>query len=184
MKKSYLSAIIIAFMVVIAVASGGSDKEKSTTDTETTSGKEDEPKSKWSYGQEDDKMEGTTNYFATLESTNKPKFKFPYNGGATLSLTVRNMEGKNDVYLYLDKGQIPISIYNSESIKFKFDDGKAINYSYSSATGAMNSYAFFSKNKELITKIKAAKKIMIEVPVFDEGKVVFEFDAEGLVWDK
>lgn len=183
MKKNLFSAMAIAFMVVLAIASGGDKSAKTETTSDQTT-EESSSKTKWEYSEEIDKMEGTTTYFAELPSTNKINFKFPYKGGSTLSINLRNKGAGNEVYLYLDKGQIMPSLRGEKAMKFKFDDESTINYSYTTASGAANNYVFLDKKKEIINKLLKAKKVMIEIEIFNEGLNVFEYDAEGLVWDK
>lgn len=183
MRKNLFSALAVVGMLVIALASGGdksTNKDSSSEQTTAESG----PKTKWQFSEEIDKMEGTTTYFAELPSTNKINFKFPYKGGSTLSINLRNKGAGNEVFLYLDKGQIMPSLMGEKSMKFKFDDENTIMYSYTTATGASNNYVFMAKEKEIINKLMKSKKVMIELEIFNEGMNVFEYDSEGLVWDK
>ncbi|WP_060872565.1 hypothetical protein [Myroides odoratus] len=183
MKKNLFSALAVAFMLVIALASGGDKSAKKDSDSEQTTA-ESGPKTKWEYSEETDKMEGTTNYYAGLKSTNKVNLKFPYKGGSTLSIFVRNLGKGNEVYLFLDKGQIMPSLIGEKTVKFKFDDEATVNYKYTTATGSANNYVFLDKEKEILNKLLKAKKVMVEIDIFDAGLNVFEYDAQGLVWDK
>jgi len=183
MKKNVFSILAVAAMLVIALASGGDKSTKKDSNSEQTTA-ESGPETKWEYSEEIDKMEGTTSYFAELPSTNKINFKFPYKGGSTLSINLRNKGTGNEVYLYLDKGQIMPSLMGEKSMKFKFDDESTVTYSYTTASGAANNYVFINKQKEVINKLLKSKKVMIEIEIFNEGLNVFEYDSEGLVWDK
>lgn len=184
MKKNLFSALAVAFMLVIALASGGDKSDKADTTTDQIMEDGTTVKSKWKYSEEVDKMEGTTTYFAELPSTNKINFQFPYKGGSRLAINLRNKGAGNEVFLYLDKGQIMPSLRGEKTMKFKFDDENTVNYAYTTASGAANNYVFIDKKNEVIKKLLKAKKVMIEIEAYNEGLVVFEYDTEGLVWDK
>lgn len=137
----------------------------------------------WEYYEKKDEMSDEVLYIASCVSTNMHEFDFPYNGGSYLYLKIRNMNGKNDVFLQISKGQIMTSISGSEYVRFKFDGGEPIKYSFSSSSDGDPTYAFINQSNALIKKIKAAKDIKIDIPMFQEGRPVFNFDVSGLKWD-
>lgn len=184
LKKHLLSILCVATFLVIAVASGSDvDETKTNASNETTKGQE-QPKSKWSYSEKEDKMSGTKQFFATTVSTNKVKFKFPYDGGSEFYLIVRNLGKKNELLFQVSKGQIMPSILNSEHCRIKFDDGEPMDVNYSMPADASSDLIFLDKSTQLIQNLKTAKKVMIEVPYYDEGRQIAEFDVEGLEWAK
>ena len=137
----------------------------------------------WEYSQDFNEMDETTIYTATCASTNINEFEFPYNGGSVLYLVIRNMNGKNDVYLHISKGQIVSSFDGSEYVRFKFDEEKPESFNYGSASDGSSEYAFINGSNKLINKIKKAKHIKVDLPIFQEARPVFEFNVEGLKWE-
>ncbi|MBS0647374.1 MAG: hypothetical protein JSR97_12415 [Verrucomicrobia bacterium] len=125
-------------------------------------------------------MDDKLMYFAVSNSTNDLEFDFPYKGGSTLSIIVRNMNKENDVMLQISKGQFGSSY--SQKVKIKFDDGKIESYSFSDAADGSSNYIFLENSKSLIAKLKAAKHLKIEAPFFQAGRQVAEFDVSGFEW--
>ncbi len=140
----------------------------------------------WEYSERVDEMTSEKVYSATCVSTNEPEFQFPYNGGSTLELIITKGDGNSDIMLYLDKGLINMSIKgNMGIIRMRFDDGGVIPFLYESSKSGSLNYAFLdSKDSEIIVNsLKQSKSLKIEVPVFNEGNVVFDFNTEGLNWE-
>jgi hypothetical protein len=140
------------------------------------------PKSKWEYGEDADKMSNQKRYFAFTTSTNKIEFEFPYNGGSSFQLVVRNMGQGNEVMLSVSKGQFMTSIMDSESLRLKFDEEAPFNVNYNSSADASTDAIFLRSSSKIISKLKSAKKLMIEAPFFNAGRQIIYFDVEGLNW--
>jgi hypothetical protein len=177
--------IIILFISFIAISAWCFNTNNESSDINSNDSyfkKHEIKKNTWEYSEEVDKMEGTKRYVATLASLNKLEFSFPYNGGSQLSIMVKNSDGREELFLHISKGQMLRSYFGKETIKFKFDDEKPVKFSYNTSTNNSNDYAFFDNSKEIINKLKQAKKIMIEAYIFQEGNQVFEFEQEGFKW--
>ncbi len=180
--KKLLSLAAFAAFIVMAVASGSDEATKTDKEGSTT----DQQKEKWEYSEKNDEMSGQTSYFAECQSTNTIKFEFPYNekGGSSFALTVRNMDGANEVYLTVSKGQFMTNVMGSQYCRVKFDEGQSVNYKYNSAADGSSDILFLSNSAQFIKNLKAAKQLKIEAPFFQAGRQIIEFDVEGLVWDK
>ncbi|KPH10860.1 hypothetical protein [Chryseobacterium sp. ERMR1:04] len=182
MKKHLISAFAVAAMAFFAVSSGSDKKEGDAAKTETKAG--EEKKDNWTYTQDEDKMEGTKYDFAKAESTNKVELKFPYDGGITAGITLRNNGKESEAMLTLSKGRFMTSIGGNKTVKVKFDDQPAKEYTYGSPNDGSGNVIFLDNSKDFIKKIKDSKKAMLEVTFFQEGAQIFEFNTEGLKWDK
>lgn len=190
---------VTAFIVLAVIASMTKQKndDKSTSNptplsSETTaieSGKEieiekEEPKSIWTYTEDEDEMSGQKRYFGTCVSTNQIEFEFPYNGGSTFNLIIRNMGQGNEVILQVSKGQFITSISSSESCRVKFDDEQPSKFTYNSASDGSSDVIFINNAKKFISRLKKAQKLMIEVQFYNAGNQIIYFDVAGLEWDK
>jgi hypothetical protein len=182
LKSNLISAIAVGSFVIISLASGEdiSNDEK----TDSTEQKVEQKAENWNYSEEIDKMDGTKQFFATNTSTNQVEFEFPYDGGSTFDIIVRNINKDNEVLLTVSKGQFITSISGSETLKIKFDENKPENYSYNSASDASTDVIFLNDSEKFIKNIKKSKKVMIEATFFDAGSKIMEFNVEGLKWDK
>lgn len=160
------------------------ENARAAANSELIAEPEPEVKHVWTYETSKDEMTGKEIYFAATTSLNTLEFEFPYQGGTTFYLYVRNMKGQNDVLLTLTKGQFMGSIMSSEYCRIKFDDGTVANYTFNSPDDGSSDKIFFDNPGRLISNLKKAKKLMIEAPFFNEGRQVIYFDVEGLKWNR
>ncbi len=190
-KKTWVIVVgVIAFLTIAVNFCSDDGGTVSTTTTnsdsisETTTEKEEEVKSNWEYSESVDEMTNEKRFFASCVSTNEIEFEFPYDGGSDFTLTLRNMGKGNEIVLRVSKGQFMPGILSSEYCRVKFDDGAPVKYTYNSAADGSGDVIFFDNSSKFFTKLKTAKKLMIEAPFFDAGRQIIYFDVEGLIWDK
>lgn len=160
----------------IAVESKDAEKETANSSQKT-----------WKISTSKDEMRGSTDTFASIESDNEVEFEFPYHGGSTLSIVVRESQKfGTDVYLLISDGQFIGNAFDgSNYVTIKFEDGPLQKYYFDDAADGSTNVIFLRKEKELIAKFKTAKKIMIEAPFFDSGSKQFTFTVgKPLEWDK
>ena len=140
-------------------------------------------KYQWQYSQDTDPMTSDERYFASIYSMTWLSFKFPYNGGSEAYLVVRNMDGDNEVYLKVTKGQF-ISSYNySECLRMRFDNEKPIDVFYTSPSDGSHDLIFLDSAGELIERIKKAQSFIIEVAFYQEGNKLLNFNSDDFVWN-
>jgi len=139
----------------------------------------------WQYTTDVDKMDGSTNYYAVITSTNKINFKFPYDGGSSFFLAIRNMKNKTEVLLTVSSGQfMPSNPFSHDVCRIKFDSAYPMDFSYNNTTDFSGEAIFFREPQKLISNLKTANKLMIECPFFQEGMKIIEFDVQGLIWNR
>jgi hypothetical protein len=126
-------------------------------------------------------MTSAKNYFATVESTNTIDFEFPYDGGSTGSITVRNMEKTNDVLIGISKGQFNLHS-DGITIKARFDDKKPMTFTCLEPSSGSSETLFIENTKKFITQLKSAKKVIIQAEFYDSGPREMEFDTKDLKW--
>lgn len=125
---------------------------------------------------------GSTSY-ATTKSRNTVEFGFPYQGAQHGRLVIRSGQGKGrDVMLFIDRGQFQVNSYDGSSALLRFDEEKAFRVSTVGAADHSTTTLFLSGFQGLVTRLKKAKTLRIQAPVYQEGEPVFEFDVAGLVW--
>ena len=194
MKKGCLIAIGVFFLIGVIGALLSPDDQKNTSTKEQkeqtvteqkTQSTDIEEKTKWRYAENEDEMTGKKSYFASITSDNEVEFDFPYQGGSSLSITVRKSPkyGK-DVYFSISKGQFNESISGC-NISVKFDNGKIETYYCVGADDASTGILFLEGKKDtFISKLKNAKEIKIQARFFQEGDRTFTFTTPvGLVWE-
>lgn len=139
----------------------------------------------WRYKETKDEMRNKTSYFASKTSNNTIELSFPYQGGSSITLMLRkHSEYGNDVMFNLYKGQFSCRI-DGCNISVKFDDGNIEKYAVSESESGSNDVLFLSGRKSMkkfMDKLKSAKKMVIEFPIYDYGRAQFTFDTQGLEW--
>lgn len=138
----------------------------------------------WSYTESEDKVRGGKSYFASTTSTNEVHLDFPYEGGSTLRMTVRKSPAYGaDVLLILSSGQLICPSYEGCHGTVRFDTGPAQYVSFSAAADNSSDTIFVNGARNFIAKLKRAKRVVIEVEIYQAGRPQFEFDVRGLQWD-
>ncbi|MEK5754080.1 zinc ribbon domain-containing protein [Acinetobacter variabilis] len=188
-ETSVLTWVCVGILGLAAIIWMYSDKTHSTSSrvvstTQATESENAKPKN-WQYETSKDEMRGIESRFATTVSTNTVDFDFPYNGGSKLILALRKRGSEVDVMVSITKGQILCGIQNCEAA-FKFDDGAVQSITMSEPDSHASDMLFVAYDKteaKIINQLRNSKKLVIEVPFYQEGKKQFTFDVGDLEWD-
>lgn len=139
----------------------------------------------WNYSQSVDEMDNAESFFAAATSENKLYFDFPYSGGTSFTLVVRNQKGKNEAILSCSSCQfIGQRSFNSERLRVKFDDKDFQYYTFSEPADYASDVIFIGDPNKFIAALKAAEKLKIEAHFYQEGKQIIDFDVKGFTWDR
>ena len=185
--RGFIPLFVLVLVIIVSVASsdeGSSTNESKEQVVAANAETKSEQKTKWEYNESVDEMSEKTTFFATLTSDNEVNFDFPYDGGSSLSITVRQdpKYGK-DVYFRISKGQFSNS-YNG-SVSVKFGNGSIEKYNCSGSSDADTGILFLNGNvSSFIKKLKTAKQIKVQASFFQEGDRTFTFTTPvGLEWE-
>lgn len=135
----------------------------------------------WTYNDTEDKM-GDKTHFAKIVSNDVLNFAFPYQGGSVATLILRKEGKKMDIMFSVRPSQF-VTRYDGSTIRLRFDEEKPRNYSVSEAADGSNDILFINNTTDVIKKLKAAKKLVIEAEFYQEGLRQVEFNVEGLKWE-
>ncbi|HFW4799939.1 TPA: hypothetical protein ACIBS5_005539, partial [Salmonella enterica subsp. diarizonae serovar 60-67:z35:-] len=107
----------------------------------------------------------------------------PYSGGSKLTIAVYSSDDNivKNAGLLLSKGMINCNKGESCKINVKFDNGE-IQELYTSILTDNYDVLGISLPKGFIQSVKMAKKLIIEVPLYKNGKKQFKFDLPELKW--
>lgn len=140
------------------------------------------PASKWQYSQTEDKMRNGVTRYATLESDNTVEFDFPYSGGSSASIVLRNgPKYGRDTMLQISKGQFTCGIEYC-AISVKVDNRPIQTFSVSEPSDGSATTLFFNDQGQFLRSFRKAKKVMIEAQFYQEGNRQFTFSPTGLEW--
>ncbi len=137
----------------------------------------------WRYSSSEDAMRGTTERAAELTSDNSVSLAFPYQGGSSLYILLRHSQrfGGLNAMLRISKGQLLCRIRGCK-IAAKFDDGKVLTLNARPAESGHPDFVFLNDASAFVTRLRSAKKVIIEVEVWKHGLAQFTFQAGGLSW--
>lgn len=127
-------------------------------------------------------MRGSTSRWATVEATKEITLDWPY-GASTPKLTVRYMKQHGTDVMISINGQITCNSFRNDNVAVKFDDGPIERWTCNGSADGTSDTAFLSPAKRFISKLKGAKKVTIEAPVYQAGNVQMTFPVDGLKWD-
>lgn len=138
----------------------------------------------WRYEDSTDKMTGKKAGTAALVSDQSLSLPFPYAGENRGTLMVRNHPTYGlDVIVGVDKGQIICRTYDGCRLSVRFDDGKPQRFAAMPAADHSSEFVFIRDKKRFIAAAKKAKRIFVQLPMFQAGDQVLEFSTPvALVW--
>lgn len=141
-------------------------------------------KGSWSYSDTEDQMGRGRIHLASVESNNTISLDFPYEGEQHGRLVLRqHPKHGNDVYLTIERGQLLDSEYNSPVVA-RFDDDRPLSFATSGPSDHSTETLFLRGNAftQFVNRLKTAKTVRIEAPVYQGGNQVFVFNVEGFSW--
>ena len=136
----------------------------------------------WSYSEDVDKMTSAKNYYAAVNADNLLSFPFPYDGGSTATLTIRNKNNKNEVILTVSKGQFVTSV-EERSVKIRFDGARPVKYAVSESSDGSTNVVFIDNSNKLIKKLKASRTVIIQAGFYESGLKTMDFNVKGFKWE-
>jgi hypothetical protein len=178
-----MKKVIIGSLLILLISCNNQSTVETKKAKDSTIVKTDTVKKNWEFEEKIDEMDGTKKFYATTFSTNTIDFDFPYQGGSSFSLVLRNKGKGNEVMLIVSKGQFLTSVSDDKEIRIKFDDEKPVTYTVSGTSDYSTTVVFIAPAKKLIDKIKTSKKIKIEAEFYNAGYKIIEFDVANLNWN-
>jgi DNA-directed RNA polymerase subunit RPC12/RpoP len=141
------------------------------------------PVAAWHYSTSKDDMTTKDISFAEAKSLNKEDLHWPYGPGIAATLTLRKhpRSGKN-VYVSLDKGQILCRSYESCTITIRFDDRPAAKFSAIGPSDGSTEMVFIQNYAKFFAELKQSKKLLVELPMYQDGNRSWQFTVSGLSW--
>ncbi len=119
---------------------------------------------------------------ASVTSPDVLKLGFPYEGGATATLTIRRTTNGTTLYIQVSQGQFNSS-YQGGSARIRFDNQPWGTYAYSPAANGTGTTIFFDATDPLIRKIKASRTMAVDVAFNGQGRRQVTFKTAGLRWN-
>jgi hypothetical protein len=145
------------------------------------SDRKDTASTNWIYEKKLDKMSGDTLFFASNVAREKVQLPFPYDGGSTVYLTIRNTKGEYYEYLYVMHGTFRTEFEDDQYWRVKFDDEEPSTFRTSEPAGNDDhQMVFLEPEVKFIEKIKKSEMLLVEAHFRLAGKKIVEFNIAGL----
>lgn len=128
-------------------------------------------------------MRGVKTKLAELRSTNRAQLDFPYRGGSTLEMNLRKRDSDDEpeVFFRLDRGQVPC--HSDCSLFSKFDSDEVKGWEGTGPKSHRGDTIFVDNSKEFLERLRTAKRLTVEVLIFNHGKFQYTFNVDGLKWE-
>lgn len=138
------------------------------------------PESKWRYSRRRDELRGKDINSARITSENTTRLSFPY-GTVRLHIQVRqHPQWGQDVIFHVDEGQV-LCRYDGCAGMISFD-GKAEKLTLNESADHDSKTVFAAYAPAIIRKLRASKKVIVELPFYQDGNRQFTFETRGLEW--
>ena len=181
MKKILMVAIASIAVVSMTSCGSSSAKPSDAKSNDSVSITDDKSDTKtWEYDSTTDKM-GTTTQIARVLANDLVNLEFPYNGGSQAKILIRKENGPTEILFVINKGQIDTDM-DGTYIKIKFNEEAPKKWSMSTSSDGSRDVLFFNNETALLKKIKESKKIVLEVPFYQNGSQQFAFNTADLKW--
>lgn len=136
----------------------------------------------WTYDERQDEMRGATGRAARIESDKTLSLGFPY-GETRPVLTVRqDPKFGFDIYITSEGQPQCNDIMDRGEISVKFDSGPVKEWSCARAADGSPGIVFFNSEKALLAKLKASRRMIVEIEYYNAGRQQFGFNVAGLKW--
>jgi hypothetical protein len=188
-----LLPLSLMLAVVLACASsrpsnnsGFSSRDRPTETSPTKSNEATPTQNNWDYSETKDAMGRGTIYLTSVISSNTISLNFPYEGEQHCRLSIReHPQHGNDVYVSIEKGQLLDSEYHGD-VLVRFDNDKPKAFSSVSPADGSSETLFLRSGAFpfFLSKLQTAKTLKIQVPVYQAGNQICEFDVQGFTWKK
>jgi len=125
--------------------------------------------------------ETRTGYKAFTVSPTVLNFPFPYEGGATATLTLRRRSGETHVYIDVSKGQFNRS-FQGGTARVRFDNRPAVSYPLVAAANGRANILFFAREQSLIDQLRKARTMVVTVEFAGQDTRDIRFSTADLQW--
>lgn len=133
----------------------------------------------WVYGAHIDEMRGKVTNYASVDSSDRLDFQFPYQGGAMPSLFVRWNDGL-EIFVKVDKGQFRCDEDRDSTVYVKFDAGQIQTVRCSEASDGIRNVIFLDFRPDFWMDLKYSQIMTMEASFFGEGPRQFKFNVGRL----
>lgn len=182
-------SLLLSILLLIGCVKVDESKSKTTSSNDGVTQHtafDKENISNWYYESSKDEMRNIETKYASINSINKVNFDFPYDGGSSLQIIIRQQNNSvPEVIFSISKGQF-LCKSNDCGITYKFDNGSLKYYKLSKSSDNSSTALFIANSMDassFIAEILKSEYLIVELPFYQSGNKQFKFDVKELKWD-
>jgi hypothetical protein len=140
---------------------------------------------KWYYSRDVDAMTSKVSLYASITSENTVSFDFPYEGAQHGRLMIRDhpTHGR-DVIFAIREGQLLCQSYEDCVIRVRFDESPAESWRAVGPADHSTTSIFLRNEERFVQRMRRARIVRVQVPVYQEGSPTFEFHVSGFNYER
>jgi hypothetical protein len=92
---------------------------------------------------------------------------------------LRRLRNQLNAFIELDKGQILCRSYEDCVLSVRFDEDSPVQLSAVGAADLSTETVFFRNASKFASRLKRAKHVIVELPMYQDGNRTWEFNVEG-----
>jgi hypothetical protein len=141
------------------------------------------PQSQWTYRTERDEVRDAEIRFATITSSNEINFAPPYDGGSSARMTIRrHPEHGLDIIFSVSPSQMVCDVSDGCRALINID-GHQERITLLMPADYSSDQLFVSNAQSLLARLRGSRRVIIELPFYQEGNRQFTFETAGLEWE-
>jgi hypothetical protein len=122
---------------------------------------------------------------AAIDSENSVNFDFPYRGEQNATLILREHPSYGfGVLVSIQRGQFLCHSYENCTIRVRFDEAEPEAWSAVGPSDNSTTTVLLHSEARFLPRLRKAKTVRIQIPVYQEGSPTFEFDVDGFDHDR
>jgi len=143
------------------------------------------PRSNWRYDTRTDNMTDRQTRTACVASSNEVHLGSPY-GSVRAELCLRDSPqyGRDAIVSLLGDGQILCRSYEPCTVKVRFDDAPAANYSAIGPSDGSSNIIFIRGRDRFERALRDANRTLIQAEFYQAGNQAMAFDTRGFAWPR
>ena len=137
--------------------------------------------SEWIYHQDFDRMRSVSSEYAQVASSDRLQLAPPYEGGSEIRLTLAKRPGRFVIAVSLSRGQF-LCNESTGGVDARFDSRPIQHFGCTMSTNGISDVFDISDSKRFLEQLQNSRSLIIEVPIFREGRKQVSFNTAGLIW--
>ncbi len=137
----------------------------------------------WSYRSDIDQVTRKPAKLAEITSLGTQDLHWPYGPGIAARIVLqRHPRYGLGALVFIDKGQILCTSYQACGIMVRFDDRPPAKYFANRPSDGSSEAVFIQNYGKFLSELKRSQKVLIELPLYQDGARTWEFKVAGLSW--